>query len=169
MVELGTKLMYNPIVFQEGKLLSKCVYKLWTVTKNGRRTLIIGCPHFANLCSGNMILVQYDQIKKIGWESKPHKKYVLQKLKLQQMAIRLCQVTCHITEAYLLSLYMLKQWQTCIALFYFNMLTISADPDSLCFQIVSSSEVVLTTAGCTYDFLFKDHYPIFSTSYCNKT
>ena len=36
------------------------------------KAFIIGCLDLANLCSGNAILVQCDQIQKIEWETKPH-------------------------------------------------------------------------------------------------
>ena len=70
----------------------------------------IGCLHLANLCSGNVILVQCDPIQKVWWESNPNKEnlYALQKLKLQ-VTFSQFQITGNITIAYLLGVYMQKQ------------------------------------------------------------
>ena len=67
MVDLSIKLNYSPAIFQEAKHLSKCVMSCEL------KAFVIGCLHLDNLCSGNVILVQYEQIQEIGWESRPNR------------------------------------------------------------------------------------------------
>ena len=76
MVELGIKLIYNLIIFQEYKILSKCVISCELLPRMAKEAYVIGCMHLGNLCSGNVILVHCDQIQEIGWESNPHREYL---------------------------------------------------------------------------------------------
>ena len=72
-VELGIKLIYNLIIFQEYKLLSMCVISCELLPRMAKEAFVIGCMHLGNLCSGNVIMIHCDQIQEIGWERKPHR------------------------------------------------------------------------------------------------
>ena len=69
MVELCIKLIYNPVIFQDAKLLFKCVISCELFQQMAKEAFVVSCMHLANICSGNVILVKCDQIQKIGWES----------------------------------------------------------------------------------------------------
>ena len=133
--------------------------------------IIVHCLHLAILCSGNAVLVQCDQIKKIGRESKPNRENVcvFQKLELQQMAITWFQLPGHNTKAYLLRVGIYaKQWQKLYCPPFFQ------NVHNICWSRLNMiSDSIIFRKGIhhsyTYHFLFKDHYLIFSTSYCNKT
>ena len=86
MLELGIRLIYNLVIFQENKLLPKCVISCELLPRMVEDTFDIGCMHLANLCSDNTILVHCAQIQEVGWERKPHREnvYLLQTLKLPQ-------------------------------------------------------------------------------------
>ena len=83
-MKLGTKLIYNLVIFQEYKLLHKCTISCELLPRKVKEASDIGCMHLANSCSGNVILVHCDQIQDIGWERKSHREnlYLLQALKL---------------------------------------------------------------------------------------
>ena len=96
-MELSTKLIYNPIIFQEPKLLSKCVISCELLPRMAEEPFVIGRLHLADLCSGNVILAQRDPVRKIGCESNTNREnfYVPQKSKLQQRTNSLFQITGH--------------------------------------------------------------------------
>ena len=73
MAQLNIKLNYNPIIFQEAELLSKCVMSCELLSRMAEEAFVIDSLHLANLYAGNVILVHCDQIKKTGWESRSNR------------------------------------------------------------------------------------------------
>ena len=81
MVELGIKLIYNLVIFQEYKLLPKCEISCELLPRMAKEIFDTGCMLLANLCSGNVILAHCGQIQEIGWERKPHRFFYLPNIK----------------------------------------------------------------------------------------
>ena len=48
MVKLGIKLIYNPVIFQEYKLKSKCVISCELLLRMAKEAFVIGWMHLGN-------------------------------------------------------------------------------------------------------------------------